>query len=363
MNAFSFGKKFKISVFGSSHGPHVGVEISDCPKGVEINEKEIQLQLDRRKPGQSSLTSPRKEEDTVVIESGIKNGKTTGSKIRLLIKNNNTRPSDYEKFQKTPRPGHVDYPAFMKYGKLESGGGFFSGRMTAAFVMAGAVAKKILQVQGIQTMAFAKQIGKISVRQNITETEILQNTYNTPIYTADLQGVQAMQKEVENAQREGDSVGGIVECRVVGLKAGMGDPMFHSIESIISQAIFAIPAVKGIEFGSGFAGAATRGSQNNDAYAINGNGKKITTKTNNSGGILGGLSTGMPICFRVAFKPTSSISKTQETLDMQTGQKTELKIGGRHDPCIAIRAVPVVENVAAICIADILMRSGIKRQK
>jgi chorismate synthase len=355
MDGFQFGEKFSIRVFGSSHGEHVGVEIEGCPAGIDVSDADIQLQLDRRRPGQSGLTTGRKEEDKAIIEEGMEGGKTTGGKIRMLIKNKDARSSSYERNKNIPRPGHADYPAFVKYGQIEPGGGFFSGRMTAAFVMAGAVAKKLLEKRGIRTMAFAKQIGKVSLEIEPSDEEALQNTYSNPVHTAVLESAAQMQREVEAARDRGDSVGGVVECRILGVPAGMGEPMFASIESALSRATFAIPAAKGIEFGSGFAGASLLGSQNNDPYVMRSG--QVATASNNSGGILGGLSTGSPIVFRVAFKPTSSIFLPQKSVDLQSMKETTLRIEGRHDPCVAIRAVCVVENVAAICIADLLLSS------
>ncbi len=352
-NPFSFGNKFRVSVFGSSHGPHVGVEIEGCPAGISVSQEKIQLQLDRRKPGQNALTSQRKEEDKAIIESGIKNGKTTGKKIRMLILNKDTRPGDYAQFSKTPRPGHSDYPALVKYGKVQSGGGFFSGRMTAAFVMAGAIAKELLAKKGVRTMAFMRSIGKEGLLGEPSELEILRDTYKSPVRCPDAKASARMEEEVKKAMIAQDSVGGIVECRICGLPAGIGEPMFGGIESAVARAMFAIPAAKGIEFGAGFASSGMRGSQNNDEFEINGG--RVATKSNNSGGILGGLSNGMPIVLRVAFKPTSSIYKEQNTVDLGKMQNAKLKIIGRHDPCIAIRAVPVVENVAAFCFADMLL--------
>ena len=353
MDPFSFGNKFRVLVFGSSHGPHVGVEIEGCPAGVEVSGSDVQMWLDRRKPGASPLASPRKEEDRLVVESGIENGKTTGGKIRMLVKNKDIRSKDYEKFSETPRPGHSDYPAMLKYGKVEPGGGFFSGRMTAAFVMAGAVAKKLLEAKGVETLAFLRQVGKVRAEKEVGDAEAAKNAYANPVRAADLKMADAMQKEIESAKSEGDSVGGVVECRVIGMRAGAGEPMFQSIEGRLSQAMFAIPAVKGVEFGAGFAAAEMKGSQNNDEFIVLGG--KVTAKTNNAGGILGGLSTGMPIVFRVAFKPTSSIFKPQKTANVKTMKEEEIVISGRHDPCIAIRAVPVVECVAAICAADLVL--------
>jgi len=295
------------------------------------------------------------------VKSGLKNGKATGGKIVLSIENKNTRSSDYGLFSKIPRPGHADYPSLLKYGSVQPGSGFFSGRMTAAFVMAGAVAKKILRAQGIRTMAFSRQIGKVALKHEPSDSQILSNTYKNDVRTADLSYAPKMAREIMRARAKGDSVGGIVECRIVGVPAGIGEPMFGSIESSISSAMFAIPAVKGIEFGSGFAGAKTFGSQNNDAYLLSKG--KVISKTNHAGGILGGLSSGMPICFKVAFKPTSSIGKSQMTLDLSSKKEVLLSVHGRHDPCIAIRGVPVVENVAAICMADIILESNSSKKK
>jgi len=354
-NPFSFGSKFRITVFGSSHGEHVGVEIDGCPKGLEIGEDEIQQQLDLRKPGTGALVSGRKEEDKLVLESGIKGGKTTGGKIRMLVKNTDAKPQHYAAFRKTPRPGHADFTSSVKYGKSDSGSGFFSGRMTAAFVMAGAIAKKLLIARGIRTCAFARQIGNVRLEGEVPGQMIIENTYRNDVHTADMAVAKKMAAEVEKAKNSGDSIGGIVECRITGVSAGVGGPMFGSIESILSHAIFAIPAAKGIEFGAGFASAGMLGSKHNDAFCIEDG--KVRTRTNNAGGILGGLSSGMPIVFRVAFKPTASIFTEQETVDLDAMAQAKLRIQGRHDPCIAIRAVPVVENVAAFCMADILLRN------
>ena len=353
MDPFSFGEKFRITVFGSSHGKHVGVEIDGCPAGVAVSEEDVQLWLDRRKPGQSSLTSGRREEDKVIVEAGIENGRTTGKKIRMLVENKDAKGGSYSKFGETPRPGHADYTSSAKYGKAESGGGFFSGRMTAAFVMAGAVAKKLLEARGVRTSAFARQIGNVRVEREVGGDEIEKNTYQNAVRTAAAEKADGMASEVEKARDEGDSVGGIIECRIDGMPPGAGEPMFRSIEGVVSQAVFAIPAVKGIEFGSGFSAASMKGSEHNDEFAVEGG--KIVTRTNNAGGILGGLSSGMPIVFRVAFKPTASIFKAQKTVDVKSMKEAELRIEGRHDPCIAIRAVPVVENVAAFCAADIIL--------
>ena len=352
---FSFGEKFRISVSGSSHGKGVGVQINGCPEGVKVGEKDVKLWLGRRKPGKSALSSGRKEEDRAIVLSGIRNGRATGGKISLLVENKDAISKHYANIGLVPRPGHADYPSYVKYGKIEPGGGFFSGRMTAAFVMAGAVAKKLLLARKIRTMAYARQIGKVKADREISEREILENTYANTVHTAAKELAGAMARQVEMARDSGDSVGGIVECRITGVPAGTGEPMFSSIESGIARAVFAIPGAKGIEFGSGFAGSSLLGSQNNDAFLVKGG--RVATRTNNSGGILGGLATGMPIAFRVAFKPTSSIFKVQQSVNLGTMKPEKLRIAGRHDSCIAIRAVPVVECIAAIAIADIILRA------
>jgi len=355
MDPFEFGNAFRVKVFGSSHGPHIGVEIKGCPAGVKVSREEIQEQLDRRKPGQSALTTQRKEPDLVEIESGIVDGYTTEEPIHLIIKNKDAMSKAYGNLRDTPRPGHADYPARVKYPDLDlSGGAFFSGRMTACMVMAGAVAKKVLQKEGIETMAFLQAAGKAEIGRAVPETEILKNTYSNSVHTAAPEAVEKMTAEIESARSAGDSIGGVVEARITGLPVGTGDPMFGSLESRLSAAMFAIPAVKGVEFGSGFAGAKMHGSENNDAFAIKDG--LVVTKTNNCGGILGGLATGMPVVLRVAFKPTPSIAKPQDTVNLATMKETKIEITGRHDPCVAVRAVPVVENVAAICIADILLQ-------
>jgi chorismate synthase len=353
--SFRFGEEFKVRVFGTSHGPQIGVEIEGCPEGIEIGQGQIQRELDRRKPGQSAISTQRSEEDSVIIESGIANGETTGEKIRMLIKNRDADSSAYEAIRFTPRPGHADFPARAKYGMDAdlSGGAFFSGRMTACMVMAGAVAKAIIAKRGIEATATAIQIGKIKIERIITDDEIRKNTFGNPVRAAAPEIIEEMATEIGAAKAKGDSVGGVIECRIFGVPAGAGNPMFRSVESRIASAMFAIPAVKGIEFGSGFEGAKLLGSQNNDEFVVRHG--RVKTKTNNAGGILGGLATGMPIVFRVAIKPASSIAKEQKTVDLRTVQPAKISVGGRHDPCIVPRAVSVVENVAAIVIADILL--------
>lgn len=331
---FTLGNKFKITVFGESHGKCVGVVVDGCPPGQEINTTIIQEELDRRKPGHDNLTSQRKESDRVEILSGILNEKSTGAPIMMLVRNEDVDSIAYEEIKNKPRPGHADLTARIKYNGCNDhrGGGVFSGRMTAAFVMSGAIAKQILATLNIKIMAHIIQIG------NVKGADLNEN----------------MKREIINAKEDGDSIGGLIECTITGVSAGIGEPMFDSIESVISHAIFSIPAVKGIEFGSGFKCVSMKGSEHNDPIILK-NGK-IATETNNAGGILGGITNGMPIIFRVAIKPTPSIMKLQHTVDLEKMEECEIKINGRHDPCIAIRAISVVESMAAISLVDLMLR-------
>ncbi len=353
---FSYGKKFRITVFGESHGACVGVVVAGCPHGQLIDEKKIQLELDKRKPGQSYLTSERKEGDKIEVLSGVFNGHATGAPIVLLIKNKDVDSSYYEEIRNTPRPGHADFTARVKYDGFNDyrGGGIFSGRMTAPFVMAGAIAKQILADKEVKVLAHIIQIGKVRVTKEINDDEIERNVYKVKVRCADLKVAKGMEKEILSAKEQGDSVGGLIECRILGVPIGIGEPLFDSIESVLSHLVFSIPGVKGIDFGSGFRCVRMLGSEHNDPFIIKG--RKIITETNNAGGILGGISDGMPIVFRVAVKPTSSIRKRQRTVDLEKMEGCELEINGRHDPCVAIRAVQVVESMAAIGVVDLLLR-------
>ena len=335
--------------------------IDGCPAGLELLESDIQKLLDLRKPGQSIVTTQRKEQDKVEILSGVFNDKTTGAPICLLIWNSDQRSSDYDKFLNVPRPGHADYPAFVKYSKLNDyrGGGRFSGRITAGFVMAGSVALKLLENSlGVRIIAFTEELGGIKADvSNLSFEEITKNRYANEVRCPVNATAEKMKELIVRERGSGDSLGGIVQCNIVNVPVGLGEPVFSSIESEMARSIFSIPAVKGIEFGSGFSGSKRKGSQNNDVYSKSSDGK-IITKTNNSGGVLGGLSTGMPIVFRVAFKPASSIASTQRTLDFSTMEEKELVVPGRHDPTVVPRAVPVVESMAACVIADLAIKGG-----
>ncbi|WP_287586224.1 chorismate synthase [Candidatus Borrarchaeum sp.] len=356
----SLGEKFRITSFGESHGKCVGVVIDGCPSGLSLSEDDIQPELNRRRPGQSQITTKRQEEDQVEILSGVFNGYTTGAPICMLIWNKDVDSTKYELFRDVPRPGHADFTARQKYGGFNDyrGGGRFSGRITASFVMAGAVARKLLRdVLNVDITAHTIEIGGIKAKKIEDISLIKKNVEKTPIRTADLETAEKMIELVIQAENEGDSIGGIIECIVTNVPIGLGEPIFSSLESDISKAIFSIPAVKGIEFGAGFRVSRMKGSENNDKFTFK-NGQ-ILTKTNNAGGILGGISTGMPITFRIAIKPTASITKKQESVSISEKKETELQIEGRHDPCIVPRAVPVVESMTAMVLADHAIRYNV----
>ena len=357
----TIGSSFAFTSFGESHGKCVGVVVDGCPTGLQLAESDIQKWLNLRKPGQSIVTTQRSEEDRVEILSGLFNGKSTGAPICMLIWNSDQRSADYERFRNIPRPGHADYPASVKYSGMNDyrGGGRFSGRITAGFVMAGSIAIKLLQqTLDVEILAFTKELGGIGISASkLTKNEIASKRYTNEVRCPDYDIAEEMRHLVIRERGRGDSLGGIVECQIHGLPTGIGEPVFSSIESEISRAIFSIPAVKGIEFGSGFSASRSRGSENNDVYDTTSDGR-VTTSTNNAGGILGGISTGMQVVFRVAFKPASSISTPQRTLDLSSMHQEELIVPGRHDPTVVPRAVPVVECMTACVIADLATRSG-----
>ena len=352
----SFGKLFTITSFGESHGRCVGVVIDGCPAGLPVSEQDIQRELDKRKPT-SPIATTRAEEEKVETLSGILNGHTTGAPICLLIWNKDVDSSEYMKTRHLLRPGHADYTAFMKYGGFNDfrGGGRFSGRITATFVMAGAIAKKLLNLIDIEVLAHTVEIGGIKAQPKGLD-EIRQVDQN-PLKCADSEAAKEMLKVIEQAKGEGDSTGGIIEGTAFNVPVGLGEPVFDTLEGDLAKALFAIPAVKGVEFGSGFSAARKRGSENNDPFIIK-NGK-VVTATNNAGGILGGISNGMPIVVRVAVKPTSSIAKKQETVNIEKMESTSLEVRGRHDACIVPRAVPAVEAMMAVTLCDFAMRAGL----
>ena len=354
----SFGKAFVVVCFGESHGKCVGATIDGCPAGLPLSEQDIQAELDKRKPGASKVSTPRAEEDKAEILSGVFEGYTTGAPICIVVWNRDVDSEPYESIRVKPRPGHADYTAYLRYGGFNDyrGGGRFSGRVTAAYVMAGAVAKKLLKTVGVEVLAHTVQIGSIKVSRKITYEEIRRNVYENDVRCADPQLAALMKDEILKVKSEGDSLGGVVECIALNYPAGVGDPIFDSLDADIAKMMFNIPGVKGVEIGAGFNAASMRGSENNDEFRIRKG--RIITETNNCGGILGGLSNGMPIIARIAFKPTSSIPKKQRTVNLERMEEAELMLSGRHDPCIVPRAVPVVESCMAIVLVDHAIRLG-----
>lgn len=354
----SLGKLFTVTAFGESHGRCVGVIIDGCPAGLAITEEDIQKEVERRKPGAGGIATARVEEDKVEVLSGVFDGRTTGAPVCLLVWNKDVDSSEYEKARFIPRPGHADYTAFMKYGGFNDfrGGGRFSGRITAGFVMAGAVAKKLLNLIGIEVLAHTVEIGGIKA-EPIEVDEIRKNIGKNALKCADLKAAKEMARALEKIKAEGDSMGGIVEGIALNVPAGLGEPVFDTLEGDLAKALFAIPAVKGVEFGSGFSVAGKKGSENNDLFNVKDG--KIVTVTNNAGGILGGISNGMPVVLRVAVKPTSSIARSQETVNLATMKKASLAVKGRHDVCIVPRAVAVVESMMAVTLCDFVLRAGL----
>ena len=354
----SIGKEFVITCFGESHARCVGVVIDGCPAGLALPERDIQKELDKRIPPKPDIVSARREKDVVEILSGTFDGFTTGAPICTLVWNKEVISAEYDLVKDTPRPGHADYPARIKYGSFNDyrGGGRFSGRITVAFVMAGAIAKKVLGLFGVEVLAYTIEIGKVKLHMTPTLEEIRKNTYKTAVRCPDLDTAKEMEEAILKAKKEGDSVGGIVECIVSKVPVGVGEPLFDSLDADISKMLFDVPAVKGVEFGAGFKAARLKGSENNDPYVIQDG--KIVTLTNNAGGILGGLSSGMPILARAAIKPTPSISKKQKTVDLSKMEETLIRVKGRHDPCIVPKAVPVIESAVAIVVVDHMLRAG-----
>ena len=353
----TFGEKIKISIFGESHGEGIGVVIDGLPAGERIDMDAVLEQMARRAPGRDKTATPRKESDLPKILSGMLGDTLTGAPLCAVIENTNTRSQDYGNLMTKPRPGHSDYTAFVKYKGSNDvrGGGHFSGRLTAPLVFAGAVCRQILAEKGIEIAAHIKSIGSVSDKPFdpvFIAPELIKRLNSSSFALIDESVEEKMRDEVEAARTELDSVGGTVECAVTGLPAGLGEPMFDGVEGAIAKAVFGVPAVKGIEFGAGFELAKMRGSQSNDPFRFKDG--KVVTETNNCGGILGGITDGMPLIFRAAIKPTPSIAKGQKTVDLQSGENTVLTVKGRHDPCIVPRAVPVIEAVTAIAVINLL---------
>lgn len=377
-----FGEAIKVELYGTSHGPCVGVRIEGLPAGRSIDLERLQAFLDRRAPGRNAWSTPRKEADQPVFLSGVEDMMTTGEPLVAEIPNRNTRPQDYRHSSNEedsqdgsapviPRPAHADWPAFAKYGEIESGGGQFSARLTAALCIAGGIFLQWLEDAGITVSAHIRSIGFV---EDAAFDPLTGNIFgiDEEFPVIDQRQGEAMKDLIAEAKAAGDSIGGSVECMICGLSAGVGNPLFGSIESRLCQTIFAVPAVKGIEFGAGFDAARMKGSENNDPFVVEpptdmtdaaaedtvAEEPIVRTSTNNHGGILGGLSSGMPIVFHVAMKPTPSIALPQQSVDLMTMQPALLEIKGRHDPCIVPRAVPCIEAAAALAIGDILLEEG-----
>ena len=360
----SIGNMIRLTVFGQSHSRAIGMTLEGIPAGFEIDFDELQSFLDRRAPGRNPLSTQRREGDRPEFISGLKNSTTCGAPITALIANTDCNGADYRNTSQCPRPGHADFTAWCKYGPANdfAGGGHFSGRLTAPVCIAGGICLQLLREQGITIGAHISSIGKTEdarfATANPTEN-LLEELKGKSFPVIDDGIAYAMQKEIRAAQADDDSIGGTIECAAIGVPAGVGEPIFDSIESRIAQIAFGIPAVKGIDFGAGFDAASMRGSQNNDQFIMK-NGKPAT-ESNNAGGILGGISTGSPIVFRIALKPTPSIGKKQRTVDLDARAETTIESHGRHDPCIALRAVTVAEAAMALALYDLILESKVNR--
>jgi chorismate synthase len=353
----TIGTAFRITLFGSSHGPTVGCIIDGCPPEIPIRGEDIEGDLSLRRP-EPGIGTPRREEDTLEIISGVVDSISTGTPITITIANRDVDSSKYIKFKRIPRPGHADFPAMIKYGEAHDirGGGQFSGRMTTPIVAAGTVAKALLSTMGVEVAAYTHSIGGVVDDEPHGLQQILEESRNNSIRAASPERARLMKDEILSAAQESDSVGGSIQCQCEGLPVGVGEPFFDTMEGEISKMLFSIPGVKGVEFGSGFRATSMRGSEHNDSYAVLEG--QVITVTNHHGGVLGGLSTGMPLMIGVGFKPTASIAKEQRSVDLTTLRETDLRIEGRHDPCIVPRAVVVVEAAVAIVLVDLCLRGG-----
>lgn len=352
------GKALTLSVFGQSHSTAIGAVLDGMPAGFKPDIEALCAFMKRRAPGQNKMSTKRMEDDIPEILSGLAGGVTCGAPLSFIIRNKDQRSNDYAEIRDMPRPAHADFTAHVKYGGAQdvAGGGHFSGRLTAPICAAGGVLLQYLKSKGITVGAHIENIGKAADKRfdaaNVSSDDIealLAKDFPVLEDTA----AEKMAEEIEKARLAADSVGGVIECAVTGLPVGLGDPMFDGIENRLAQALFAIPAVKGVEFGAGFSVADMLGSENNDPFYMDGD--RIRTKTNNHGGILGGITSGMPIVFRIALKPTPSIGQEQDTVSLSAGENSKLTVHGRHDPCVVVRAVPVVEAVTALVIADFLV--------
>lgn len=351
------GEHIHVSVFGQSHSPAIGVVVDGLPAGERVDMEELGRFLKRRAPGQNATSTPRKEADLPQFLSGLVDDVTCGAPLAALIENTNTRSQDYAQLRDKPRPGHADFTAQVKYGGFQdvAGGGHFSGRLTAPLCIAGGICLQMLKRRGIEIAAHIASIAGEADRpfdpmgESVETMDVLKRA---PFPVLDEKAGERMRKAILQAKEEGDSVGGVIECLVTGVPAGLGEPMFGGMENRLAAALFGIPAVKGVEFGAGFGVATMRGSENNDPFTVKDG--KLVTETNHAGGILGGITNGMPLAFRLAVKPTPSIAKQQQTVSLSKKQVEELVVTGRHDPCIVPRAVPVVEAVTALVLTDLL---------
>lgn len=357
----NFGTKIKLDVFGESHGAAIGAVLTGIPAGIDIPYDSIAIQGERRAPGRDKTSTPRKEEDTPEFLSGVLNGKTTGAPIAVIIRNKDTRSNNYDNVSLCPRPSHSDYPAYVKYSGFNDirGGGHFSGRLTAPIVALGTICREVLKQKGITVGGHIARIGNVVDTPfdavNVTSKQ-LSELSQTCFALNDKSIKVQMEKEIEKARLDGDSVGGVVELAVTGIPAGIGNPMFNGVENIISNALYGIPAVKAVAFGDGFEFGSMRGSEANDQMYFEGD--TVKTKTNHCGGICGGITNGMPVIIKVALKPTPSISKPQETVNLENGENTRLTIEGRHDPCIVPRALPALEAMLSIATLDLIAQEG-----
>ena len=346
----TYGENLHLTIFGQSHSPAIGMTLEGIPAGEQIDFEALQRFMERRAPGRNAYSTARKEADAPEFLSGLRGDTTCGVPLTAIIRNGDTRSKDYAPFSAVPRPGHADYTANVKYfGHQDyAGGGHFSGRLTAPLCIAGGVCLQILQRHGIEVISRIKAIGDVEDPSPLTAS-----TAEKAFPTVDEAAGEAMQAAIAQAKAQGDSLGGVIECAVLGLPAGLGDPMFGGMENRIAGIVFGIPAVKGIEFGAGFEAARLRGSQNNDSYTVKDG--RVETRSNHCGGILGGITNGMPLMFRADIKPTPSIAMEQDSVNLETLEEEKLRVGGRHDPCIVPRAVPVIEAAAAIAVYDALL--------
>ena len=346
----SYGENLHLTIFGQSHSPAIGMTLEGIPAGEQIDFEALQRFLERRAPGRNAYSTARKEADAPEFLSGLRGDATCGVPLTAIIRNGDTRSKDYAPFSAVPRPGHADYTANVKYFGFQdyAGGGHFSGRLTAPLCIAGGICLQILQRRGIEVISRIRAIGDVEDPSPLTAS-----TAEKAFPTVNEAAGEAMQAAIARARAQGDSLGGVIECAVLGLPVGLGDPMFGGMENRIAGIVFGIPAVKGLEFGAGFAAAKLRGSQNNDSYTVKDG--RIETRSNHCGGILGGITNGMPLVFRAAIKPTPSIAMEQDSVNLETLTEEKLRVGGRHDPCIVPRAVPVIEAAAAIAVYDALL--------